>query len=239
MQRAEQLVNDATEAGRKAHTIIKYREQIYSIPELIAKGDGAAIIAFIRGPLKEIDPELSENILNNPELPAAIAVVQDHDTLLTYLAYVSLMLDAIPPNFYVYAAGKGATYVVLELVLNIVLGLLTEGAFVAARVATLLARFAMTSAKVAGVARKIKKAEAAVQAFRRYITECTEALHDIRALGHKLLQIRGKGTVAKGSTKETMTLRKENVKRDKRCKCCGSTHHTSPRNAGNSVLVYR
>jgi hypothetical protein len=239
MRRIEQLVADTTDAAKKVEMIIRYRQQIYAVPELIAKGDGEAVMAFLRGPLKDIDPELAENILNNPELPAAVAVIQDHDSVLTYLAYVSLMIDAVPPNFYVYAAGKGATYVVLELMLNIVLGLLTEGAFVAARVATLLARFAATSARVAGVARKIQKAEAAFAAYRRFLNDSVEACRDIRALGHKLLPTRGKGTVVRAQTKETVTLRKENMRRDLRCKCCGSPNHRSPRNAGNSVLVYR
>jgi hypothetical protein len=239
MQRLEQFVADTKETAKKVEKVFKYRQQIYAIPELIAKGDGEAIMAFLRGPLTDIDPELSANILNNPELPAAIAVVQDHDSVLTYLAYVSLMIDAVPPNFYVYVAGKGATYVLLELVLNIVLGLLTEGAFVAARVATLLARFAATSARVAGVVRKLKKAEAALQAYRRFIDDSVEALRDIRALGKKLLPMRGKGSAVRGSTKETVSLRKENVKRDVKCKCCGSPNHRSPRSSGNSVLVYR
>jgi len=239
MRRVEQLVDDTLDDVNKAEKIFKYREQIYAIPELIAQGDGASIMAFLRGPLKDIDPELSENILNSQELPAAIAVIQDHDSVLTYLAYVSLMIDAVPPNFYVYAAGKGSAYVMLELMLNIVLGLLTDGAFVAARAAMLLGRLAATSARVAGAMRKIQKAEAAIQAFRRYVNECVEACRDLRSLGHKLRDVRGRSVVTRGSTKETVTLRKQNLTRDKRCKCCGSTKHRSPRNQGNSVLVYR
>ncbi|WOB11338.1 hypothetical protein [Piscinibacter gummiphilus] len=239
LRRAEQLADDVVAGTEKAKKIYKHRQQIAAIPELIAHGDGAAIMAFIRGPLKDIDPEMSANILANPELPYAIALVQDHDSLLTYLSYVSLTLEAIPPNFYVYAVGKGATYVVLELVLTIVLGILTEGAFVAARVATLLARFATSGARAAGTARKLKKADAAIKSFKRAMNEFVESKREMMDLGRKLNFARPKGLVVNGRTKQTLHAKKENTKRDKRCKCCGSTAHGSPRSQGNSVLVYR
>lgn len=239
LQRANQMVDGVVAGTEKAKKIYAYRQQIFRIPELIAQGDGEAIMAFIRGPLNEIDPEMSKNILRNPDLPYAIALVQDHDSLLTYLSYVTLILEAVPPNFYVYTAGKGATYVALEVVLNVVLGLLTEGAFVAARLATLMARFAVSSKRVAGAMRTIKKADAAIQSFRRSINEFIEAKHELMDLGRKINFARPKSLVVKGRTKETLRARKDNVKRDKRCKCCGSSAHASPRNQGNSVLVYR
>lgn len=239
MQSIQQTIDGAEELTKRAVKIYQHREQIYRIPELISQGDGEAIMAFFRGPLMEIDPDLAKNILSNPNLPHIIALVQDRDSLLTYLAYVSLMFEAVPPNFYVYVAGKGGAYLALEVMLNIVLGLFTSGTFLVARVGMLLARFASMGAKAANANRKLKKVEVAIAAFRRYINECLEAINELGDLGKKLTSARARGLVLRGGTRQPINARKENAKNDLRCKCCGSTEHRSPRNAGNSVLVYR
>ena len=156
-----------------------------------------------------------------------------------YLAYVSLMFDAVPPNFYVYAAGKGSSYLMLEIGLNLLLALLTDGVLTAARVSMLLGRFAAMGGRAAAAAKKLQRAEEALLAFQRYVKASLESCKDLRGLGEKLFKSRKRSVVARGKTKEEIHLRKEEIKRNVKCKCCGSTAHHSPRTAGNSVLVYR
>jgi len=102
-------------------------------------------------------------------------------------------------------------------------------------VGMLIARFAAAGAKVASVGRKIKRARAAIEAFIRLLEDLMNAVDDLHNLGAKLVRARSKPLHLKGPTKTTLQAKKESIKRDKKCRLCGSTQHTTPRHRVGTV----
>lgn len=219
-----------------AQKIYRHRDAILNLPNLIANGDPRPIQAFVDNELMDIDPELAKAIKNDPNFPVVLEIIADADSALAYVSYVGLMLEAIPPNFYAYAAGKGGAYLMIEVVLLIVTALLSAGTAAAARITMLVARFAAGSAKIASAGKKIKRAKAAVDAFIRILEDLSNAVDDLHNLGAKLLRARTKGLHIKGRSKMTLKAKKESIKRDKRCRLCGSTKHSTPRGRQGTVV---
>ena len=230
---AEMVLNTAATAKK----IYKHRDAILNLPSLIANGDPRPIQAFVDRELMDIDPKLAKAIKNDPNFPVVLEIIADADSALAYVSYVGLMLEAIPPNFYAYAAGKGGAYLMIEVVLLIVTALLSAGTAAAARITMLVARIAASSAKIATAGKKIKRAKAAVDAFIRMLEDLSNAVDDLHQLGAKLVKARAKGLRVKGQSKMTLKAKKESIKRDKKCRLCGSTEHSTPAwQAGTSGL---
>jgi hypothetical protein len=225
MEQAKASIIDSAEMGAK---LLKHRKAILELPVLVSDADVLGIQHFVDNELTDIDPELARRIRTDPRFHEVIEIIQDHECGLMYAAYISLIVEAIPPNFYAYCSAKYGVQLLLELVLSLVLALLSAGVGVAARVAMLGARLLAGSARAAGVARRIKKAQQAIEAFVRVFDDFAEAAQQLRALGDKLSRSH-RGYVVRGKTRETLTLRKQLIKRDKKCRLCGSTEHVTPR----------
>jgi hypothetical protein len=232
-------VHDTTvsvlESAETARKIYVHRQAILDLPTLIANGDPRPVQKFVETVLMDIDPTLAKAIRNDPNFAVVLEIIADHDSALSYLAYVGLMLEAIPPNFYAYVAGKGGAYIMIEIVMLVVTALLSAGSAAAARIGMLVARFASAGAKVGTITRKLKRAKAAVDAFIRTIEDFSRAVDDLHSLGGKLLRARRKSLVVKGSTKTTLQAKRNLIKRDKRCRFCGSTSHSTPRTRRGTV----
>ena len=235
-QRLQEIQQTAKNTARSAREALFVSQKIYThhaailkLPTLIASGDVKAVEAFIDHELKDIDAEFAKAIKDHRDFKLVIEIIQDHDSALTYVTYASLMIEAVPPNFYAYIAAKGGVYLLIEVVLLIITALLSAGTAAAARIATLAARLATTGAKVAGAGNKIKKAEAAIHAMTRMLQDFSDAADNLHRLGGKLKLARSRGVILTGSTKTTLTGKKDNIKRDKKCRLCGSTAHVTPR----------
>lgn len=234
-----QTIKDASQSvlntAEKAQKIYKHRDAIINLPALIANGDPKPIQAFVDNELMDIDPELAKAIKTDPNFAVVLEIIADHDSALTYLSYMSLMFEAVPPNFYAYSAGKGGAYLMIEVILLVVTALLSAGTAAAARITMLVARLAATSAKIVTAGAKIKKAQAAIRAFIRIVEDLSDAADNLQSLGAKLMKARSKGLKTKGSTKTTLTAKKESIKREKKCRLCGSTTHSTPRTRQGTV----
>ncbi|MBB3222027.1 hypothetical protein [Pseudoduganella umbonata] len=223
-------------SAEKARKLYKHRAAIMNLPVLIAEGDPKPIQAFVENELMDIDPELAKAIRGDQRFAIVLEVLADNETTLTYIAYAGLMIEAIPPNFVAYIAGKGAMYLIIELVLLLATALLSAGTAAAARIATLLARLAMTGARLSGASRKFQRAKIAIAAFVRAIEDLQTAVTQIHQLGPKLISARSKGLVVTGRTETKLLAKKQSIRRDKRCRICGSTKHPTPRNRRGTVV---
>jgi hypothetical protein len=221
--------------AEKARKIYKYRDAIMNLPLLIAAGDPKPIQAFVEIELMDIDKKLATAIRNDPNFAIVLEIIADNESALSYVSYVSLMIEAIPPNFYAYIGGKGAAYVVIEVVMLVITALLSAGAAAAARIATLVVRLATTSAKVAGAAKKLKHAKAAVDAFIRVLEDLMTAVNDLHALGAKLVKARSKGLTVRGNANTRLAAQKQSIRREKKCMVCGRTGHPSQRHRRGHV----
>lgn len=242
LQLYAKTVNEAVETTKemveKAKKFYAHRQAILGAPELIASGDIKGVQSFVDTVVKDIDPALAKEIKNNPNFYAVLEVISDHDSAVTFMAYVGLMMEAVPPNFLAYVAGKGTMYVLIEVVMMIISALLTAGAAVAARVAALVARLAMSSVKVAQAARKIENAQLALDAFIRMIETLCDAANRLQDLGEKLVVARLKGLRLQGKTQQKLEAKRSLIKRDIRCRRCGSSAHRTPRGP-RGIVVYR
>jgi hypothetical protein len=216
--------------------IYQHREAILNLPNLIAQGEARPVQAFVEVVLMDIDPELAKAIRYDPNFALVLEVINDHDSAMTYLAYVGLMMEAIPPNFYGYVAGKGGAYVMVEVVMLIVSALLSAGSAVAARITMLVARFTANSAKLINAGKKLQHAKAAIDAFIRAIEDLSNAADDLHNLGAKLVRARSKPLIVRGNTRTTLLAKREGIKRDKKCRRCGSTQHSTPRSRIGTVV---
>ena len=106
------------------------------------------------------------------------------------------------------------------------------------RTAALASRLAMSSVKVANAARKIEKAKEALDAFVHMIQTLADAARRLQDLGEKLVVARLKGLRLKGRTQQKLEAKRSLIKRDMRCRRCGSTAHRTPRSP-RGIVVYR
>ena len=233
--RAMKTVTEVTETAKKVQKMYQHRDAILNFPVLLVEGDPKPIQNFVDTVLKDIDPELAKAIREDPKFYVVLEVLADHESALAYLSYASLAFEAIPPNFYAYLAGKCGAYVLVELVLLIITALLSAGAAAAARIASWAARIAMSSAKVAkavklvkSVVTKAQELERAVENFQRVIEDFLDVSKRFHQLGEKLLKARKRGLKLEGRTKSTIEARRKIIKREHKCRYCGSTAHTTP-----------
>lgn len=226
------VIDSADKAGK----VYKHREAILGLPTLIASSDVDGIQNFVDTVLKDIDPDLYKAVRESNNFHIAIELIADHESALNYVSYMSLMVEAVPPNFYAYASAKYGVQLLLEVILTIACAFFTAGAGIAVRVSTLAARLISASAKVSGVARRIQKAQAAIVAFVRVLEDFLQAARDLHRLGEKLLGARVRGVVFHGKTRETLIAKKKIIKRDMRCRLCGSTEHSTPRGRLGNVV---
>lgn len=226
---------DILESAEKARKIYKYREEILNLPVLIAKGEPRPVQAFVETVLMDIDSELANKIRYHEDFALVLAIIEDHDSALSYLSYAGLMMEAIPPNFFAYCAGKGGAYLMIELVLLIVTALLSAGSAVAVRIGMLAARLASAGAKIASTSRVIRRGKRAIDAVVRMLGDLKRAVESLHKIGDKILELRNKGYAFAAKTKSTYHARKQAHKRDVKCKVCGSTTHRTPRRRRGQV----
>lgn len=230
--RLNEIQRATLEAINKASTmslkIYQHREAILNLSNLIERGDPKPIQNFVDTVVMDIDPELAKAIKNDPNFYVVLEVIADHESVLSYLAYASLMFEAVPPNFYAHVASKGAVYLLIEVVLLVISALLSAGTAAAARIASLAARIAMSSAKIAGATKKAQQLIKAVKAFTDALEDFSRAADDLHRLGAKLHVARQRGVTLKGPTRSTVTVRRQSATRDKKCRFCGSTKHATP-----------
>ncbi|MEQ3531441.1 hypothetical protein [Pseudoalteromonas sp. XMcav11-Q] len=228
-----QYLNDAADVIKNtshyANALYTHRHAITNLLDDIAKGEVAKVQQFVDTTLVDIDPELAASIKNTPDFYLVLALIDDHDSALTYVAYASLFMEAVPPNFYAYIGGKGGAYVAIEVCLLLATSLLTLGAGTAARVTALAAKLSANGARAASTSVKVKKAQAAISAFIRTLEDFNDSTTTLKKLGKKLTTARSSGLLLKGKTNSTLTAKKQTTKRQTRCRLCGKTDHTTPR----------
>jgi hypothetical protein len=117
----------------------------------------------------------------------------------------------------------------IEVVLLVLTALPSAGTAAAARITMLVGRFASAGARTILASRRIRKAKEAIEAFIRILQDLSDAIDDLHNLGAKLISARSRGLVLRGRTKTTLRAKKGAIKRDKRCRRCGSTKHSTPR----------
>ena len=220
---AQSLYADGEDFLRKLECVAKNRQAILDLPKSLADGDIDAIELFVDTILMEIDPEWAKEIKESENFTKALAVIQDHSSAMLYNAYLSLIIEAIPPNFYTYHAGKAGAYIALEVLFTIALSILTLGVGAAARITAVTAKLALGTKRVS----TLNHASKALNTFVDTTKGMVDVLQDYDKLADKLIK-RPLGSV-KGKGNETLTMTKTNVKRSGKCRLCQSDKHKTPK----------
>ena len=140
-----------------------------------------------------------------------------------YSAYFTLIIEAIPPNFYTYHAGKAGAYIALEVILTLLLSVLTLGVGAATRIATITAKLALGAKNIS----KLNHAATALNTFINTMQGMIDVLKDYDKLVSKLIK-RPLGTL-KGKGNKTLTMTKLNIIRNGKCRLCQSDKHKTPK----------
>ncbi len=217
---AQSLYANSEDFLRKLECVAKNRQAILDLPKNLADGD---IEIFVDTILMELDPEWAKEIKESENFSKALAVIQDHSSAMLYNAYLSLIIEAIPPNFYAYHAGKAGAYIALEVLLTIALSILTLGVGAAARITAVTAKLALGTKRVS----TLNHASKALSTFVDTTKGMVDVLQDYDKLADKLIK-RPLGSV-KGKGRETLTMTKTNVKRSGKCRLCQSDKHKTPK----------
>lgn len=217
------------DSADKANKVYRHRDAILNLPDLISEGDAKGVQHFVDTVLMDIDPQLARDIKESGRFHIALELIADHDSALNYISYVGLMIEAVPPNFYAYMSAKFGVQLLLEAILLVVCAFFTAGTAVAARLGALAARLVAAGAKASGTARRIQKAQEAIRAYARMLEDFMDAAGELHRLGEKLVSARARGLVIRGRTRQTLSAKKQTIKRDTRCRLCGSTEHSTPR----------
>jgi hypothetical protein len=233
--RAGKAAKDAIETAIR---IWQARDEIVKLPNMIITGDVNGIESFFLNTLPGIDKELADEINNSPNKHAVLALIDDPDSVLTYMNYLALTLEAIPPNFYAYLGGKAGVYILCEVILLLVTMIFSAGAATALRVSALLGRITMSSSKVASATKKIEHAMQALKAFEKVIVRFKEVAEDLRALGTKL-HGRKRGLRAAGASRTKIPVKRKPEKREPRCAICHSKDHHTPGDIKRGCVVYK
>lgn len=225
----EDFAHSVLTTAETAKKIYQYRDSILNLPTLIAQGKPRPIQAFVEKELMDIDRDLARAIRYHPNFALILEIIEDNDSVLTYLSYIGLMFEAIPPNFYAYVAGKGGAYLMIEVILLVVSALLSAGTAAATRIGMLIARFTMVGAKTVTVGASIKRGQLAVDGFTHVLESLSTATDKLHTFSAKLVKARAKPLAARGNSKTTITAKKESIRRDTKCRICGSTAHVTPK----------
>ena len=110
IEAGEELIDDAIELGEEAleiigesaelaNSLIKHRDAILALPDLITSGERSKIEYFVDTVLMEIAPDMANDLKDSDNYYIVLEVIAEHDTALIYSSYLTLTLDAIPPTF--------------------------------------------------------------------------------------------------------------------------------------------
>jgi hypothetical protein len=177
--------------------IYRHRAAILALPTQIGNDGMAAAEHFLDTVLADIDAELVADIRGDPSYPIVREVFDDHEGAVTYYAYLDLMWEAIPPNFYAHVAGRAAPYYMMEVALMAAIAPFSTGMAVALRLR------ALTEALEANAAARDQDedgapAKAAIATFARAIDDFSRAADDLHTLGDLLMRTRSQGGAAAG-----------------------------------------
>ena len=186
---ADRLFGDPARTGEASRP----RVSIFDTLALIARGDMDAIDTFAERVVGAIDPALSARMQADDNVRVVLDLMADHETALMYATYVSLALEAVPPNVYVALAGRDGACLLVEIALLLVTALLNPGAAAAARLTALAARVAAAGADPGTVQRWSAATATAIDAYARLLGAFADVARDLHPLGTKLGLARTRG----------------------------------------------
>lgn len=212
-----------------AAALREHRDAVLSLPTLIANGDKAGIEDFLARVLPAIWPELAEAIRASQDRQLVDDLLEEHESMLIWLAHMEIMFDAIPPAMYAYIAGAGGGTLMLELRLLLPLLLLCTGRVVDNIVFEIGERLeASLTGGHDGLA-----FDWAPEVFAESLIQFTRAADEVHKIGALRTEGREDELELPPTSRSNLATLKAAIHKDKSCRRCGSLdHRTSGPQAG-------
>lgn len=201
-----------------------HRAEILALPALLAQGDRTGIADFMARVLPAIWPDLAPEIRATQEQRIINALLDEQDSVLTWLAYLELVFDAIPPSLYAYIAGVGGSTLMLELRLLLPLLLLDTGAATANAVSELQERLECCL----GEEEELPPPDEAVADLATLLLQLRRAANEVHETGVLLADGRADELDLPQPARSHLAERMAAIRADKSCRHCGSTEHSTP-----------
>jgi hypothetical protein len=199
----------------------EHRDAIFGLPGIIANGDRKGIDDFLERVLPAIRPKLAREVAVSHDRLLIDELLAEHDSMLTWLAYMEMIFEAIPPAMYAYLAGPGGSTLMLELRLMLPLALLCSGPVIEQpmhELAENLQCFLQGDADEAPL-------DAAIQEFALLLVDFMRAANEIQELKEMLDEARIEELDFPHLPRSDLRTRKAAIRRDKSCRNCGSLEH--------------
>ena len=209
----------------------QYRSEIFALPSLIAHGDKAGIDDFLGRVLPAIWPELAQEILAAQDRAFVDDLLDEHESMLTWLAYMEMVFDSTPPSMYGYIAGAGGGTLMLELRLLLPLLLLCTGRVVDRVIHEIAERLqACLPAQEDG-----QELDCAPEDFIKLLEQFATAAYEVHLIGGLRANGRDDELELPPVSRSDLPTLKAAIHKDKSCRRCGSREHTTLGPAASST----
>jgi len=224
------------ESKDMASLLAKHQQEILKFPDYLADADVDAIENFIDTVITDMMPDLANDLKTSENYYIILEIIGDHDTALIYCNYLVKTLDAIPPNFYIFLAGKYGAYIALEILITIIISLFTAGVGGAAKVAAFTARI-LSGVKMAKAAKRLDNADKAIESLMKTIETFAQGANKLKSIGKLLAKRKEIKSQPAGANQTTIDNNKpeERIQSCSRCKKAG--HAFTKRPKGNLEYV--
>lgn len=200
------------------------RAAILALPALLASGDRAAIAHFRERVLSALWPDLAAGLRDTQHQHIIEELLNEQDSMLTWLAYMELAFDAIPPSVYAYIAGTGGSTLMLELRLLLPLLLLDTGSSAADAASELQQRLECCL----GDEEEFQPPDQAIADLTTLLLQFRRAANEVHEIGALLADGRADELDLPRPARSTLAARMAAIRADKSCRECGSTEHSTP-----------
>ncbi|XLZ68098.1 hypothetical protein ABT364_16270 [Massilia sp. SR12] len=204
------------------------RAAILALPALLAGGNRTAIAHFQEHVLPTLWPDIAAAMRTAQQQHQHQRVVDEllheQDSMLTWLAYMELAFDAIPPSVYAYIAGTGGSTLMLELRLLLPLLLLDTGGAAADAASELLQRLE----GCLGDDDDFQPPDQAIADLATLLLQFRRAADEVHDIGLLLADGRADELELPRHERSGLAARMAAIRADKSCRECGSTEHSTP-----------
>ncbi|KQV44773.1 MULTISPECIES: hypothetical protein [unclassified Duganella] len=199
----------------------EHRAAIFGLPALIANGDRQGIDDFLERVLPAMRPKLAREVLASHNRRMIDQLLAEQDSMLTWLAYMEMVFESVPPSLYAHLAGPGGATLMLELRLMLPLALLCSGPVIGHaihEVANHLECFVEDEEDPSPL-------DAAVAEFAHLLVDFVRAANEVHELEELLSEARIEELDFPFVPRSDLRTRKAAIRRDKSCRACGSLEH--------------
>lgn len=204
--------------------LLEQRAAILALPALLAKGDRAGIATFLERVLPGLWPDIAADLRAAPHQHVIDELLDEQDCILSWLAYMELAFDAIPPSVFAYIAGTGGSTLMLELRLLLPLLLLDTGSAAADAASELQQRLE----NCLGQEDELQPPDQAIADLATLLLQFRRAANEVHEIGVLLADGRADELELPRQARSSLGARMAAIRADKSCRECGSTEHSTP-----------